>query len=219
MEKWLPLLPAGATLHVSHVDHHDLTTLATAHPSIAFRARVGTALWHGDKSPLRLRADVLDRRPVAAGDRVGYRLSAVPGAGSVVMVSGGTAHGVQPLPDGRSPFHFAQRRLALVEPPHMHTSMVFVPAGTPTARARRRGRPPATPHPDLGRRASSSAEHGDPAIRGIGRGRQHLDGRGPLFRPRNVAAGAQIAAEDAIAAEKPGIDRGRVPADGGLTRR
>ncbi len=74
---------------------------------------------------------MLDGRPVAAGDRLGYRLAAVPGDGSVVMVSGGTAHGVQPLPDGRSPFHFERRRLALVEPPHMHTSMVFVPAGTP----------------------------------------------------------------------------------------
>ena len=123
VEKWLPLLPAGATLHVSHVDHQDLASLAVAHPSITFRARVGTALWHGDKSPLRLRADVLDG--------LGYLLSAVPGDGSVVMVSGGTAHGVQPLADGRSPFHFERRRLALVEPPHMHTSMVFVPAGTP----------------------------------------------------------------------------------------
>ena len=131
VEKWLPLLPAGATVHVSHVEPQDLASLVTAHPSITFRARVGTALWHGDKSPLQLRADVLDWRPVAAGDRLGYRLSAVPGDGSVVMVSGGTAHGVQPLPDGRSPFHFERRRLALVEPPHMHTSMVFVPAGTP----------------------------------------------------------------------------------------
>jgi hypothetical protein len=44
------------------------------------------------------------------------------------MVGAGTAHGVHPLEDGRSPFHFARTRLALVEPPHMHTSMVFVPA-------------------------------------------------------------------------------------------
>ena len=48
------------------------------------------------------------------------------------MVGAGTAHGVHPLDDGRSPFHFARRRLALLEPPHMHTSMVFVPAGEPT---------------------------------------------------------------------------------------
>ena len=50
------------------------------------------------------------------------------------MVGAGTAHGVHPLEDGRSPFHFARHRLALVEPPHMHTSMVFVPSGDPTPR-------------------------------------------------------------------------------------
>jgi hypothetical protein len=30
-----------------------------------------------------------------------------------------------------SPFHFERTRLALHEPPHMHTSMCFVPAGMP----------------------------------------------------------------------------------------
>ena len=32
-----------------------------------------------------------------------------------------------PLPNGASPFHFARTRLDMLEPPHMHTSMVFVP--------------------------------------------------------------------------------------------
>ena len=57
---------------------------------------------------------------------------AVPGPGTLVMVGAGTAHGVHPLPDGRSPFHFARRRMALVEPPHMHTSMLWVPHGEET---------------------------------------------------------------------------------------
>jgi hypothetical protein len=47
------------------------------------------------------------------------------------MVGAGSAHGVAPLADGRSPFHFARRRLGLHEAPHMHTSMAFVPAGEP----------------------------------------------------------------------------------------
>ena len=51
--------------------------------------------------------------------------------GTIVMVGAGTAHGVYPLADGRSPFHHARRRLALLEPPHMHTSMAFVPDGEP----------------------------------------------------------------------------------------
>jgi hypothetical protein len=51
--------------------------------------------------------------------------------GHLVMIGAGSANGVAPLPDGRSPFHFRRRRLALHEPPHMHTSMAFVPAGEP----------------------------------------------------------------------------------------
>ena len=32
VEKWLPLLPAGATLHVSHVDHQDLASVGDRPP-------------------------------------------------------------------------------------------------------------------------------------------------------------------------------------------
>ena len=56
-----------------------------------------------------------------------------PTTGALVLVGAGSAHGVAPLDDGRSPFHFARRRLALLEPPHMHTSMVFVPSRGPVA--------------------------------------------------------------------------------------
>jgi glucose-6-phosphate 1-dehydrogenase len=51
-------VPAGATLHVSHVAPADLATLAANNPSVRLRARIGTALWHGDKSFLHLTADV-----------------------------------------------------------------------------------------------------------------------------------------------------------------
>ena len=96
------------------------------------RARIGTALWHGDKAALQPRAPTsLDRRPVRSDEQIGYHLVPVPGTGHLVMASGGTAHGVHPLPDGRSPFHFLRTRLALVEPPHMHTSMLFVPKAGP----------------------------------------------------------------------------------------
>ena len=47
------------------------------------------------------------------------------------MIGAGSTGGVAPLADGRSPFHFARRRLELLEPPHMHTSMAFVPDGDP----------------------------------------------------------------------------------------
>ena len=96
-----------------------------------YRLRVGTELWHGDKSALHLTADVLDVRPVAAGSTAGYHQDVVETDGHLVMIGAGTANGVTPLADGRSPFHFARTRLALHEGPHMHTSMAFVPSGDP----------------------------------------------------------------------------------------
>lgn len=119
-----PALPVW----ISHLDPATASSLPTTH---TYRLRLGTALWHGDKSFLHLDADVLDVRTVDAGSRAGYRLTAVPAAGHLVMIGAGTANGVAPLPDGRSRFHFRRRRLALHEPPHMHTSMAFVPVGDP----------------------------------------------------------------------------------------
>ena len=95
------------------------------------RLRLGTALWHGDKSSLHLDADVLDARPMRAGTPLGYRQAPAATDGTVLVIGAGTAHGVHPLPDGRSPFHFERRRLALHEPPHMHVAMCVVPDGDP----------------------------------------------------------------------------------------
>ena len=95
-----------------------------------YRLRLGTSLWHGDKSLLALSADVLDVRAIRAGTRAGYHQSPVAVDGHLVMIGAGTANGVTTLADGRSPFHFERCRLALHEAPHMHTSMVFVPAGS-----------------------------------------------------------------------------------------
>jgi alanine racemase len=131
VEAWLALLPAGVPLAVSHLDATALVALRRRHPDRRFPIRLGTALWHGDKAELALRADVLATRPVEAGHSAGYRQVTVLGPGTLVMVGAGTAHGVHPLAGGRSPFHFAQRRLELLEPPHMHTSMLWVPEGAP----------------------------------------------------------------------------------------
>ncbi len=118
---------------VSHLDPAAFAALPTTH---SFRLRLGTLLWHGDKSTMQLTADVLDVRPVRGGDRVGYRLGVVESDGHLVMIGAGTAHGVtalEPTPaaPALSPFHFERTRIALHEPPHMHTSMCFVPAGIP----------------------------------------------------------------------------------------
>jgi hypothetical protein len=44
------------------------------------------------------------------------------------MIGTGSSHGVHLVGAEQSPFHFKQKRLELLEPPHMHTSMVFVSA-------------------------------------------------------------------------------------------
>lgn len=113
---------------VSHLAPATYRSLPASH---RYKLRLGTYLWHGDRESLHLEAQVLDARTVGAGAKVGYQLGRAPGDGTLVMIGAGTANGVATLPDGRSPFHHARRRLTLVEPPHMHTSMVFVPDGDP----------------------------------------------------------------------------------------
>lgn len=125
----------GLTVWVSHLDP---TTYASLPKTHTYRLRLGTSLWHGDKSLLQLGADVIDVRTVRAGDPAGYRQSVVAGNGHLVMIGAGTANGITPLPDGRSPFHFERSRLDLHEPPHMHTSMAFVPDGAKVPRVGRR---------------------------------------------------------------------------------
>jgi alanine racemase len=131
VEDWLPLLDPALPLSVSHVSLPVIAGLRARHPQRTFVLRAGTALWHGARSTMHLGADVLDVRAVHAGACVGYRQTQVATDGALVMIGAGTAHGVATLADGRSPFHHARRRLTLVEPPHMHTSMAFVPRGEP----------------------------------------------------------------------------------------
>ena len=129
---WLARLPHDAAVHLSHLAPNDLAVLAGERPDLGLWWRAGTALWHGAaKAGLHLGADVIDVRPTSARQTAGYRATVVPIDGHLVMIGAGTANGVHPLADGRSPFHFAHRRLALLEPPHMHTSMVVVPRGEP----------------------------------------------------------------------------------------
>ena len=123
-------LPPGE-VQISHVAVDDFEGLVAGHPERTWRLRLGTALWHGDRSWLQLSTVVLDVRPVSSGQPVGYRLVEAPGDGHLVIVGAGSVHGVVPLPDGRSPFHFARRRLAMIEPPHMHVAMLHVPTGDP----------------------------------------------------------------------------------------
>jgi hypothetical protein len=126
--RWLPLLPEGA-LSVSHLGPGAQHRLAEIAGRRTIRVRLGTSLWHGDKTMLHLGVDVCDIHRAVAGDPAGYRAAILPDDGWLVLAGGGSAHGIAALEDGRSPFHFARRRLAMVEPPHMHTTMLFAGDG------------------------------------------------------------------------------------------
>ncbi len=131
IESWLDHLDPAIEISVSHLDAATFAALSNRHPRHSFTIRLGTALWLGDKSTMHLRADVLDTHPVRAGEQLGYRATTVGADGTVVLIGGGSAHGIARLEGGAGPFHFARTRLALIESPHMHTSMAFVPAGQP----------------------------------------------------------------------------------------
>ncbi|WP_310961787.1 alanine racemase [Nocardioides terrisoli] len=140
------------TVWVSHLGDDELAGLARRHPDLRFRPRVGTDLWLGDRGALRVAATVLDAHPVARGDVYGYRGRTAPRSGTILVVSGGTAHGIgleaptagsglrdraaavargglDALGLVRSPFTIDGKPRLFAEPPHMQCSMLFLPAG------------------------------------------------------------------------------------------
>lgn len=137
VDAWLPLLPPTAEVWVSHLRPETFNALSTAHPARRFRIRVGTALWHGTPRGhfLRLTANVIQTQQVRAGETAGYLHTAVPFDATLVAIGAGSTNGIALLDDAdparRSPFHFQRQRLALLERPHMHTSLAVLPAGQP----------------------------------------------------------------------------------------
>jgi alanine racemase len=132
--QWLSILPNNLPIYVSHVDADSLNALRNANQQRKIIARSGTSLWIGDKSMLTLGVDVLDVSRVNGGT-AGYRNTPISGSGSLVVVGCGSSHGVVANAGDLSPFHFAKQRLAMLEPPHMHSTILFVQDGAscPTA--------------------------------------------------------------------------------------
>ena len=143
--------PTVRQWQVSHLTAAQQTDLQAAYPDRVFRCRVGTDLWLGDPDALRITGHVLDVRRVTTGDHAGYRQRRLR-AGWLVVVSGGTAHGVAvEAPNGaetlrrravalaegameaagrlRSPFRIAGHLAWFVEPPHMQVSLLALPEG------------------------------------------------------------------------------------------
>ena len=82
------------TVWVSHLTDDELDRLRTSYADFTFRPRIGTGLWLGDREALQVTATVLDVHEVERGDAFGYRGRTAPKAGHVLVVSGGTAHGI-----------------------------------------------------------------------------------------------------------------------------
>ena len=139
-------------IYVSHLTDTELASLRHSYPDYEFRPRIGTALWLGDRDALRVRATVLDVHPVERGDVYGYRSRTAPAAGMILVVSGGTAHGIGlEAPTGgaslkdraariakggldaagfvRSPYSVDGKQRLFAEPPHMQASMLFLSNG------------------------------------------------------------------------------------------
>jgi hypothetical protein len=143
---------AAPVVWISHLRADDLAALAAQYPDFTFRPRVGTELWLGDRGALRVTARVLDSHPVERGEQFGYRGRTLPRTGTLLVVSGGTAHGIgleAPTGEGsvraraaslarggldalgmsRSPYTVAGKARYFAEPPHMQSSMLFLPSG------------------------------------------------------------------------------------------
>lgn len=124
----LPDIDPSLDVWLSHLSPGSYDVLPDSH---RYKLRMGTHLWHGDREAIRLEADVLDTRRAEAGSTAGYRLTPITRNGTILMIGAGSAGGIAPREDGASPFHFGRKRLELIEPPHMHTSMALVPFGDP----------------------------------------------------------------------------------------
>ena len=142
----------AGTLWVSHLTRDELEALQATYSDFTIRPRVGTDLWLGDRRSLRVTATVLDVHPVGRGDAFGYRGRAAPRSGHLLIVSGGTAHGIgleSPMGESslrsraatlarggldalgfvRSPYTVDGKQRRFAEPPHMQASMLFLPDG------------------------------------------------------------------------------------------
>ncbi len=139
------------TLWVSHLDDQELSDVRTQMPGVVLNARIGTRLWLGDRAALTIKGTVLAVHRISKGDRVGYRQRRAPRDGALVIVGGGTAHGVAleaPSPAStyrqrgiaagtgvleaagryKSPFTINGRQRWFAEPPHMQVSLLWLAA-------------------------------------------------------------------------------------------
>ena len=146
---------AAGPLWFSHLPSAEVVAIARqlggadADP-VPVRLRVGTWLWLGDESARSTKATVLDVHEVKRGQRAGYRQRVCPADGWIVVIAGGTSHGIgmeAPTPASSirqraialatgsleaaglalSPYTLNGKKRWFLEPPHMQSSLVFLP--------------------------------------------------------------------------------------------
>ena len=137
---------------LSHVTTKDIESLkemcARYNYAVDFDLRVGTSLWLGAPTALSVSGTILEIHDLNNTSQVGYQQVATNGHGRLIVVSGGTSHGVAlaaPTPRStfrkrsiavaegftqafgkvRSPFSVRGRNLVFAEPPHMHVSLLW----------------------------------------------------------------------------------------------
>ena len=149
------LATAPGTLWFSHLPAEETAALARqlggadADP-VPVRQRVGTRLWL-DRASRSTTATVLDVHEIKRGERAGYRQRVCPADGWIVVVAGGTSHGIgMEAPTSAktvrhraiafatgslaaaglalSPYTINGKKRWFLEPPHMQSSQVFLPA-------------------------------------------------------------------------------------------
>ncbi|MGZ5407814.1 MAG: alanine racemase [Aeromicrobium sp.] len=156
-QSWAAVLetsqPTTSTLFLSHLTPDEYAVLRERRPNLQIRPRIGTSLWLGDLGAMKARATVLDCHNVSRGERVGYRQRPMPRDGFLLIVAGGTSHGIgleapkassgivqrgKSIAKGGleaagfalSPFTIDGKQRWFAEPPHMQASMLFLPTST-----------------------------------------------------------------------------------------
>ena len=133
---------------ISHLSLNGVRELHDLFGLYAIDLRMGTKLWLGASSALRATGTVLAINELGDHTHVGYRQVDGHGHKNVIIVSGGTAHGIAmsspthtnslrkkavAMAEGlaqvtgkvRSPFHINGDHFVFAEPPHMHVSMLW----------------------------------------------------------------------------------------------
>jgi alanine racemase len=139
-------------LSLSHISEDQVKSLKKIMQSYNFdlsiEVRVGTRLWLGQPSALQAIGTVLQIHEITHKQTVGYQQNETGNNKRLIVVSGGTAHGVamaaptnasslrkkgvaiaegfsQAIGKVRSPFSHNGKNLNFVEPPHMQVSMLW----------------------------------------------------------------------------------------------